>query len=160
MVILTQKRKSLKSGFFFVKNIFLAFFFVTFSYAQEVDKELLEKYVIDIAIRDKFQKNSFYLVGCEFCNEFKVELFKAGINVDEVVNENQYKISVNFNSLSAGLNVIRGWNGSITNSEGRIMAVFNVEKKKVIINPRRDYTERKNCMLHISNEIFKNIVLN
>ena len=99
-------------------------------------------------------------MGCEFCNEFKIELFKAGINVDELVNENQYKISVNFNSLSAGLNVIRGWNGSITNSEGKIMAVFNVEKKKVIINPRRDYTERKNCMLYISNEIFKNIVLN
>ena len=57
--MLTQKKKPLKSGFFFVKNIFLAFFFVTFSYAQEVDKELLEKYIIDIAIRDKFQKNSF-----------------------------------------------------------------------------------------------------
>lgn len=151
MVIIRKKKKLLLSGFFFL------FLFINTTNAQAVDQELLEKYIIDIVFREKFQNNSFYFESCDFCDEFKIELFKAGINVSEEVNENQYKIIVNFNRLSKGLKVIRGWNGKIISPKGITLGVFNVEKKKIVVNTRADYVDRKNCMLFIAKEIFKNI---
>ena len=87
----------------------------------------------------------------------KVELFKSGIDVVDVIQENTYIIEVDFNSLSKGLKIIRGWNGKITNNDGELIGIFNVEKKKVVINSRQDYKDRKNCMLYIANEIYSNI---
>lgn len=125
--------------------------------SQEIDKSLLDKYEIEFISRNSLKTNSFYLEKCDFCDEFKIELFKAGINVSETKSENQNIIEIEFNSLSKGLKVIRGWNGKIISNNGKILSVFNVEKKKVVINPRQDYIDRKNCMLYIANKILETL---
>ena len=141
-----------------MKNILLFLFLnFCFVYSQEVDESLLEKYDIDFTIRGNIITNSFYLESCDFCDEFKIELFKAGLNISEKKIENQNTIQIDFNSLSKGLKVIRGWNGKVLNSDGKIISVFNVEKKKVVIHPRQDYLDRKNCMLYIAKEIYSKI---
>lgn len=141
-----------------MKNIFIILFLnFCFVYSQEVDESLLEKYDIDFTIRGNIITNSFYIESCDFCDEFKIELFKAGLNISEKKIENQNTIQIDFNSLSKGLKVIRGWNGKVLNSDGKIISVFNVEKKKVVINPRQDYLDRKNCMLYIAKEIYSKI---
>ena len=137
--------------------LFLVTLFNCSLYGQKIDQQLLEKYDIEVVFRKKIQNNSFVVKNCDFCDELKVELFKSGIDVVDVIQENTYIIEVDFNSLSKGLKIIRGWNGKITNNDGELIGIFNVEKKKVVINSRQDYKDRKNCMLYIANEIYSNI---
>ena len=67
---------------------------IFFAYSQEVDKSLLDKYEIEFISRNSIQTNLFFLEKCDFCDEFKIELFKAGINISETKSENQNIIEI------------------------------------------------------------------
>jgi len=124
---------------------------------QDIDKGLLDKYEIDFLSRGSYGDKTFFIDECDFCDEFKVELFKAGINLTENKEEAENRIEIEFNALGKSFKILRGWNGKILNRKGDILSVFNVEKKKVIINSRQDYKDRKNCMYYISLKIFESL---
>lgn len=141
-----------------MNKIFIFFIAITnLIYSQDIDKSLLDKYEIDFISRGSYGNKTFFLEECDFCDEFKVELFKAGVNLTENKEKAENTIEIDFNALGKNFKILRGWNGKILNKKGEILSVFNVEKKKVIINSRQDYKDRKNCMYYISLKIFESL---
>ena len=131
-----------------------------FLFGQSVDQSLLNKYNIQLNIKEKFdEKVPFYIEDCDFCEEIKMKFLYENLNVTEKIDDTSvfYKISSNFTIVGLGLKIVKRWTGQISSSEGKIIGFFSFEKKKVKLNARQDYIDRNNCFTYLASEIKNNI---